>query len=345
MNSFEPGFSPYYGPADGLSRPVRPWARAIAGTLVRMACRVEVQGEENLAGQGGAVYCPNHPTGLDPLVVQGLAPGDLRTMAAVEVFRRRSEAALAEAMGAFPVNRGQPSEVTKQHCVDLLRDGKGLLIFPEGGAPERPGQIGRVHRGAAAFAVKGGADRMVPIALHYRADDRLRPGEYPAALLAAAGVAATVAALSASGHPALQVGASVAALGLTGGVALGAAASRLLPERYGAAVRFGFGVAAGLTGLTAGCVAGSLVALPGWASVALAGTAALAGAVGYIHRPLAQVRVGEPLKVAEFVQQHGPLHAIDALTVELHRRVGASMEPLSGVPYDDSLPKIKTRGR
>ncbi len=65
---------PYYGPADGKSRPRkhRKTLKAISNALLSTGYKIETQGQENLPQDGAHVYTFNHPTVIDPALAEAV---------------------------------------------------------------------------------------------------------------------------------------------------------------------------------------------------------------------------------------------------------------------------------
>ncbi|MGE0494056.1 MAG: lysophospholipid acyltransferase family protein [Vulcanimicrobiota bacterium] len=337
LNSFRPGVSPYHGPADGLSRPRRfPLATRAALTAgTACFCRVETEGLENLPRSGGHVYAPNHVSVLDVPILLNLPVDDMRTMVNVDLFGSRPVARGLTLAGIFPVDRVEPSPVTKEHTVDIVRSGSGLGIFPEGEFyPEgERGGIGPFKKGPAAAAILGKAETVVPIAIDYQPNDKPRLGERLLGLGAAAVVLAGSLACPTLGA-------------VVGGVALGARLARRgveNPEPSNPTPRFVAGVKGGLAGAAIGALVGA--SSSGWAGLgcALAGAAGtVALAEAWRNRPVAHVRIGQPIEVAPYVAQAETDRkgAVLALTEKMHESIGGLRACLTGVPYDASAPKV-----
>ncbi|MEW6281101.1 MAG: lysophospholipid acyltransferase family protein [Candidatus Eremiobacterota bacterium] len=341
----------YRGPADGLSRPAGKAFRTLARAAFNVTTRVQVEGRENLPEPGGVLLCPNHP-GLAPdtLVPHVFWDGDMRTMVSIGHFHTAPRAAFSQWTGAFPVDKTAPSQVTKDHAVEVLKNGSDLLIFPEGEYSDRRGELNPLRRGAASFAIKSGAKALVPVAIHYRQDDQRRLGSEVLAGafglgvglltgLAGAGPAAAIAG------PLLGAGALASLAARSGGSWLLERLSngtddkgRLAHDPMG---RLGLTAAGAVVGGVAGGVLALALGPPTWLSAGLLGLGAFQLARNWIHRDLVQVRVGQPIPVEPYVTRYGPREANTQITQELHRRIGRELTQLTGQPYDDTAPKIE----
>ena len=94
--------------------------------------RLRAKGKENLP-EGGFVLASNHVSSLDPWVVgMPLWPKRfLRFMAKSELYWWPLKSVL-NAVGAFPVRRGQRDTEAIETAVGLAREGYAVTMFPEG---------------------------------------------------------------------------------------------------------------------------------------------------------------------------------------------------------------------
>lgn len=95
-------------------------------------CKLRVEGVERLPMEGGVIIASTHTATLDPVILGCAFPRPLTFMAKEELFRFPPFAALIRTLGAFPVRRGEPDRRALRKAVTLLRQGRCLVIFPEG---------------------------------------------------------------------------------------------------------------------------------------------------------------------------------------------------------------------
>jgi len=345
----------YTGPRDGLSHPKYGWlCRNINRALIAGQYRLEVEGGENLPTEGAHVYCPTHPSYFDPpLIAHITAPRDVRYVANIYVFdgiRGR----LMTWGGAFPVNREKADFRTMRHCKSIVQQGKGLCIFPAGVIEDEhwEGKIGSLKKGAAHFAVTGGAESVVPIAIDYVPNARQRPRETAMGLVAAASVLAAGVGTALVGGPSARILASTLTATLAGTYIGGKIMRDRTPitDRCDVFPKY----FATLNGAACGAVAGGLLgglgaAFLGAHSPVVTGIAAAAGAFGtwglaraWRDRDIARVVIAKPLPVAPYRESYpNRKEAVRALTIDLHRALGTTKSYLSGVPYDDTAEKFR----
>lgn len=96
--------------------------------------RVKVVGEENLRARGRLIFCPNHSTLLDAVVMYPLMRNRLvRAIGARETLREvfGLTGVLLTKVGVIPVDRSRGRTVIKP-AIDVLEAGDCLAMFPEG---------------------------------------------------------------------------------------------------------------------------------------------------------------------------------------------------------------------
>lgn len=342
----------YTGPEDGLSTRKFDWLTKSANVLLSGGrYRLEVQNKHKMIHEGPQVYASGHPSFFDPPLVGLLSDRDMRYVANVYVFDGLRGKVMTWG-GAFPVHRESPSRKTIEHGVDILKQGKGLCIFPEGAITEELGTLLPIKKGAAYFALKGGAENIVPIAVFYKPDDQPRPTETLVAALASTGVAVAGLAAAAIGGHGARIAVSALGGALTGAFGVGKVCHTLKPvedpkdqfPNYFATLQGG--AAGALAGALAG---GTAAALMDDSASLIAGLTGLTGAASsfaiarsWIHRDIAQLRIGDPIEVAPYRSMH-LREGTTLLTEELHRRIGKETALLSGIPYDESAPKHRGR--
>ena len=138
-------------------------ARAVLQPVFHLYFRLSRVGREHVPAQGPAIFAANHRSFLDPFVIGTLIRRPMYYVAKKELFARRWQAWLLNALGAFPVDRGTSDEEMMATARSLLDRGECVLIFPEG-TRVRPGGLGAPRRGVGRLALETGAP-VVPVAV------------------------------------------------------------------------------------------------------------------------------------------------------------------------------------
>jgi 1-acyl-sn-glycerol-3-phosphate acyltransferase len=95
--------------------------------------RMRVIGAENLKTPGRIIFCPNHSSMFDAIIVYAIMKRWPRYMAAYEEMRGLwgLKAVAMGAFGCFPVDRSNGKTVLEP-AIKVLMSGQPLVIFPEG---------------------------------------------------------------------------------------------------------------------------------------------------------------------------------------------------------------------
>jgi 1-acyl-sn-glycerol-3-phosphate acyltransferase len=133
---------------------------------------IDIQGLENLPEQGPMILASKHFSRWDPLVLSLLSTEPLRFMTNANQFEGL-QGWLIERLGAFPVNLSRPTVSSLRGAIELIHQGRKLVIFPEGGIVRdqplrtfKPG-LARLVLQAEAMALNKLEVPIVPIALRY----------------------------------------------------------------------------------------------------------------------------------------------------------------------------------
>jgi 1-acyl-sn-glycerol-3-phosphate acyltransferase len=104
----------------------------------------------------------NHVSVLDPPFVGGTAPRPVCFMAKEELFRIPLFGRLIRALNARPVRRDGSDMRALKTSLGLLREGRALLVFPEGTRGVEGGPLGPGKPGVGMLAMLSGAP-VVPV--------------------------------------------------------------------------------------------------------------------------------------------------------------------------------------
>jgi 1-acyl-sn-glycerol-3-phosphate acyltransferase len=149
---------------DDVSHPPRyllhnPVLRALARRLITRRWDLHVTGAEHLPSHGPAIVAANHIGWLDGPLLGIVLPRPVHALTKLDMFTGRTGAFL-QRTGQIPVDRFHPDPHAVKTALRVLRDGDVVGVFPEGTRGD--GELRRIHRGAAYFALASGAP-VVPV--------------------------------------------------------------------------------------------------------------------------------------------------------------------------------------
>jgi glycerol-3-phosphate dehydrogenase (NAD(P)+) len=150
-----------------LQRGVNPviyWVlRAILVPFFLVYLRMQRVGREHLPRSGPLLLASNHRSFLDPFVIGTLVRRPVYYMAKRELFEKRWQAWVLNALGAFPIDRGVGDRDAMDTARAILERGDCVVVFPEG-TRVRPGPLGDPRRGIGRLALETGAP-VAPVAV------------------------------------------------------------------------------------------------------------------------------------------------------------------------------------
>ncbi len=136
--------------------------RPVAWVLTHLVCRYHVSGREYVPTSGPLLVVANHLSWYDPILLALVLPRRVWFFAKIEVFRWPIVGWLCRLTGQIPVHRGEGDRTALEKALAYLREGKALMVFPEG-TVERQEQMITPHTGVAMLALRSGAT-VLPIA-------------------------------------------------------------------------------------------------------------------------------------------------------------------------------------
>jgi 1-acyl-sn-glycerol-3-phosphate acyltransferase len=121
----------------------------------------DVEGLENVPGQGPAILMINHIAFIDSIVVLHVVPRNIVPLAKIEVYNYPVIGWFPKLYGVIPVRREEVDRRAVQQCLEVLKAGEIILVAPEG---TRGTELQRGKEGVAFLAVRGGVP-IVPTAI------------------------------------------------------------------------------------------------------------------------------------------------------------------------------------
>ncbi|MFO0616480.1 MAG: lysophospholipid acyltransferase family protein [Polyangiaceae bacterium] len=126
--------------------------------------RVDGRGVENVPAEGAFVYCSNHQSIVDIIVLGSVLPHDYKWAAKRSLMKIPFLGWHLQLAGHVPVDRGRGPAVARavmERFVSVLRAGKPLLVFPEG-TRSASGALQAFKVGSFYAAVRAGVP-VVPV--------------------------------------------------------------------------------------------------------------------------------------------------------------------------------------
>lgn len=153
-NLYEPYSTPIF-----LYNLIRWIAIFVIGNVV---AHVRLRERYNVPRKGPYIIASNHLSWTDVPLVPMYLPGKVVYMAKEEAFKSKV-GWLVRFLGAFPVKRGAGDRQALRAAEEQLKQGKVLVIFPEG-TRSKTHTIGKAHDGLAMIALRAGVP-VVPVAV------------------------------------------------------------------------------------------------------------------------------------------------------------------------------------
>ncbi len=129
--------------------------------LIRLICRVRIEGMENIPPGGPYVVAHNHISIFEPPILLAFWPNPLEAVGASYLWDKGGAYTLVRLYGTIPVHRGEYDRKLIESMVSVLYSGRSLLIAPEGRRSHVPG-LQRAWPGISYIVSKAAAP-VVPV--------------------------------------------------------------------------------------------------------------------------------------------------------------------------------------
>ena len=100
--------------------------------LVKLVFRVDVKGLDNENFDGAAVYCANHMSNWDAVILACVTKRPMTFVAKNELFDVPVLRSLLKALGVEPIDRGKSDLLALKTILGILKDGNSIFMFPQG---------------------------------------------------------------------------------------------------------------------------------------------------------------------------------------------------------------------
>ncbi|MCP3959130.1 MAG: 1-acyl-sn-glycerol-3-phosphate acyltransferase [bacterium] len=128
--------------------------------LFKILFGVRIRGKKYIPGSGAAILAPNHQTVFDGLVIGFRVPSPIYCAVEGSFFHKPFIGWWLGTFGGLPL-RGPRDRRGYESCLQVVREGARLIIFPEGHR-SRDGSLMKLRQGAARAALTCGVD-IVPV--------------------------------------------------------------------------------------------------------------------------------------------------------------------------------------
>jgi 1-acyl-sn-glycerol-3-phosphate acyltransferase len=138
------------------------WAR----NMVRFTgTKVEVNGEENIQDRN-VLFVSNHQGNFDIPVIMGYIPKLKGFVAKIELAKMPIVSGWMKKLGCLFLDRKDPRQSLKTILkgIEELKEGKNLVVFPEGTRSKGRYTIGEFKKGSLKLAIKSGVP-IVPVTI------------------------------------------------------------------------------------------------------------------------------------------------------------------------------------
>lgn len=150
-----------------------PVAKAIIRPVFKALWRINVSGLQHVPDTGPAIFCPNHISFIDSLVLPAVLPRRISYVGKAEYLDSWKTRHILPAIGMVPIDRsgGSASQRALDTAARILNRGEFFGIYPEG-TRARDGYLHRGRTGAARLALRTGSP-LIPVGL--RGTDEIQP--------------------------------------------------------------------------------------------------------------------------------------------------------------------------
>jgi 1-acyl-sn-glycerol-3-phosphate acyltransferase len=145
-------------------------AKALVAAIAHTLFRYRVVGAEHIPPSGGLLIACNHVSNFDPPLLGAAVPRPVSYMAKKELFAMPVLGPLISRLNAFSVDRQAGGTAALRASLRMLKEGRCVGIFPEGG---RNVTGTNEEKGGAAFLAAASGVPVVPAAIV--GTRRLRP--------------------------------------------------------------------------------------------------------------------------------------------------------------------------
>jgi 1-acyl-sn-glycerol-3-phosphate acyltransferase len=136
----------------------------VGNFLLKVFLRFKKYDVGYLPRNGGVIIASNHVAYIDPPLLGVASSRELYFLAKKELFRNSLLGWFMQKFNAIPISRGGYDRRGLQKSVDLLKEGKALVLFPEG-TRSKNGKLKEARPGVGKIAMEACVP-IVPAYIH-----------------------------------------------------------------------------------------------------------------------------------------------------------------------------------
>jgi 1-acyl-sn-glycerol-3-phosphate acyltransferase len=119
----------------------RTFLRGFVRLALRLLFKIKITGWENLPESGGYMISHNHVSIADPALVISNWPFHPEAVGAAELWSRSGQNFFVAGYETIPVSRGDYDRAMLMSLINVLKEGRALVLAPEGTRSHVPGLL------------------------------------------------------------------------------------------------------------------------------------------------------------------------------------------------------------
>jgi 1-acyl-sn-glycerol-3-phosphate acyltransferase len=146
--------------------------RPVFRAIFYLLAKVNIDGMENIPDSGSYIITINHVSLFEPPFVMAFWPVAPEGVGASDLWDRTGQSILVRLYGGIPVRRTEFDRQVFKRVMEVIEDGRPLVIAPEGGRSHQPGM--RRARPGIAYIVDLADVPVLPVGIRGATDDFLK---------------------------------------------------------------------------------------------------------------------------------------------------------------------------
>jgi 1-acyl-sn-glycerol-3-phosphate acyltransferase len=147
-----------------LKRIMRFIIEVISYIILKLVFWFKSEGRNNIPKNGSLIFCGNHRSFLDPVIIEVFSTRHMHFMSKEELKKNPITRFAVFVEDGIYVKRDEKDIASLKESLRILKDGRCLGIFPEGTRNGFEKNDGKVKNGAAYLALKTNT-KVIPIGL------------------------------------------------------------------------------------------------------------------------------------------------------------------------------------